>query len=235
MRKYRTDANSQERYKYGVELVEGLRFFPETAGLADPFVVVNDSVKDQRQARLDAELAVLPYRARVRFADFEFDGTTRSISKTAEIADGGQRGQIHGAIFPNGLGPVVVPSGEGQVKPGGTFVERFKASNVPGIEKVRQEWLPKAEDALAKLVAAVDGRRAAYQAVANARIAEEVAMDDHELAVEKLMGEVRATFPKDRRRWDVIFPAVRSSRGGSAPDADEPTPTPTPGPGPAPA
>ena len=36
---------------------------------------------------------------------------------------------------------------------------------------------------------------------------------DHELALEKVMGEVRATFPKDRRRWSVIFPPVRSRRG----------------------
>ena len=98
MRKYRNDAGSELRRDYGIELMEGLRFFEQTAALADGFAGQNDSLEQAWKARLEAERALLAHRAKVRFADFNWDQTLRSCSAAVEIADGGMRGALHRAI-----------------------------------------------------------------------------------------------------------------------------------------
>jgi hypothetical protein len=105
------------------------------------------------------------------------------------------------------------------------WLDRLKASKARAVDAFRKEWQPKLEAAYTELEAACKGRGDAYTALATARVAEEAASDDHELLVEKIMGEVRTIFPKDRKRWDVVFPRV--GRGGRV--VEEPEPTPGPG------
>ena len=55
---------------------------------------------------------------------------------------------------------------------------------------------------------------------AKARAEEDAACDDHELAVERIMGQIRTIFPKDRHKWNVIFPSL--SRGRTPEETEEP-------------
>jgi len=222
MRKYRANAASPTRVHYGIDLCEGLAFFEETAFLAPDFAAQNEELDRIHLDRLRLERALVPQRAKVRFGNYLWDVTVRSLSKSAEIADDGVRGSVHAAIFPNGLGPVVVPSGAGQVKPARDFVTALEASKAPGVETVRGEWLPKLKDALSKLESAVEGRKKAYVALEQARAAEEAAKDDHELSVVRIMGQIRAIFPKDKRKHDVIFPPTsRAARREEVEESDE--------------
>lgn len=78
---------------------------------------------------------------------------------------------------------------------------------------------------LGQLEAAVNGRTDALAVVADARAQLEATMDDHELTVEKLMGQVRALYPKDREKWNAIFPPARASRrAGGDPKGDDEEP-----------
>ncbi|MCU0692225.1 MAG: hypothetical protein MUF54_12570 [Polyangiaceae bacterium] len=222
MRKYRVDATSETRVDYGLELEEGLRFFPETAQLAQPLAGQDEALEQLRLVREKTERALIPIRARVRFADYDWDQTARSTSRAAEILDGGTRGLIHRAVFKDGLTSVVVASGAAQLSVAKDFITHLGASKAPGVEGLRAEWLPKLQAACGRLEAACAARSDALMAVATARAAEAAAKDDHEVAVEKLMGEVRAIFPKDRKRWDVIFP--RSSATVATEQPVEPPP-----------
>jgi len=222
MRKYRANAASPARVHYGIDLCEGLAFFEETAFLAPAFSAQNEELDRVHLERLRLGRALVPERAKVRFGNYLWDVTVRSLSKSAEIADGGVRGAVHAAVFPNGLGPVVVPSGGGQVKPARDFLTALESSKAPGVGPVRDEWLPRLKDALSRLETAVEGRNKAYDALQQARAREEAAKDDHELSIERIMGQVRALFPKDKRKHDVIFPPTsRAARREEVDEVDE--------------
>jgi hypothetical protein len=222
MRMYHPNATSETRVVYGKELIAGLGYFEQTASLAPPFSQVNARLESAEQVRQLAERAQIEARVQVRFADYSIDTQLRSMWRASELADGGRRGAISRALFPEGLNPLVIPTGESQH----TTVEQFAilahACTVADADKVLGEWLPRLEEANAKLKIALQERerRATARAVASA--AEESAREDHALAVDKLMGEVRAIFPKDRKRWDLIFPDASRRRRRA-----EPTPQPS--------
>lgn len=221
MRKYHHKAASPVRVSYGLEVGQGLRSFEETAPLAPPF---EEQTLELEQLHLDTtakDRALVPIRARVRYANYAFDAAARGASKTAEIADGGKRGALFHAIYPDGLGAVVIPSGAGQARAGRKFVDRLVESRAPGADAVRDQWLGRLQDALGGLEESLEARAAAYAELAKARAVEDAAKYDHELAVERLMGHVRAIFPRDRARWDVIFPSG-STRSPGADDDDAP-------------
>ncbi|HUT76043.1 MAG TPA: hypothetical protein VM285_00040 [Polyangia bacterium] len=215
MRKYKPQSGSATRVAYGIEVAEGLRFFPETADLAAPFAALNTQLETIYLERKAKERALIPIRAKVRFANFAFDAAVRGAAKTAEIADNGKKGALYKALFPEGLGTVVLPSGEGQAKAGRKFVELLTQSKAPGADAVRDQWLGKLTDAQGGLEESLGARTAAYADVAKTRAVEDAAKEDHELAVERVMGQLRSIFPRDKARWDVVFPSVqaRSSSG----------------------
>lgn len=224
MRLYSRKAGSETRIAYGTETLVGLRQFEETAPLAASFEPVNARLQAAYSARRDAEGAQLESRVQVRFADWKFDQEVRSVFRAAQVADGGKTGNITRALFPEGLNEVVVPSGPSQHAVSVKLINRAKACTVPGAEKVIGEHLPRIERASAALKAALDERDRLEGARAVAFAAEESAREDHEAAISKLMGEVRALYPRDRKRWDLIFPTVSSRSSRS--DDDEPTPEP---------
>jgi hypothetical protein len=83
-----------------------------TAPLAEPFGQVNAHLKERKLEREQAELDQMPARVRLRYANEAVDQFLRSIFGAAEIADGGKHGPIARALFPDGLKPRIVPSGE---------------------------------------------------------------------------------------------------------------------------
>ncbi|MBK9261212.1 MAG: hypothetical protein IPM54_15580 [Polyangiaceae bacterium] len=209
MRKYRIKAASDIRVTYGVELCEGLRHFPETDGYAASFEVLNNELDAAHNARRGLRKPMLQKRAAFRFAHYNTDQTIRMIHGAVGIADGGRKnGPIAKFLFPEGLGPVVAPYGMRQIPPTVKLVDDMKRCKVPGSEAFIAEWLPKLEASLDKLQTAAnayDSVRKAYLAA----FADELALrGEHYQAVDKLMGLVRAAFPNDRARQDLVFPAV---------------------------
>lgn len=212
MRKYGENASSQVRIQYGYELEASLSQEPQLASTASIVRSQTAALESAYEARVKAERAMVQPKVQVRFADWRVDGTVRLVAKTAELADGGKRGPISRGLLPDGMSPLVAPVGTAQLQTTKDFVLRAKACTVPGAEKVCAETLPRVEEAMGQLETAMKARQAAEAVYVSARAAEVAAQQDHELMIEKVMGLVRSTFPKERARWDLIFPSVRGAR-----------------------
>jgi hypothetical protein len=208
MRKYRKSASSAVRVAYGIELAEGLRQFPETAHLADSFAAMNEALAAQLDKRLGLEKPLAEARVRLRFAEYHADQCIRSAARAAEIADGGRRGRIAAAVFPEGLTPVVAPTGRRQIEPMRELVGNLEHSRLPSLDAYRAEWQPRLAESLARLEDAAAAFHAASDAVARA-FAEETALREvHEHEVDRVIGLVRAAFPRDKVRQDLVFPIL---------------------------
>ncbi len=213
MRKYSNNSNAKQRVAYGIELQAGLDHFTETKPLGVEFGVITEELNSARAAREPLQIERSRTRARVRFANYQFDTVLRQMGVACEGADGGQRGPVFGAVFPDNLTCVITPVGEGQVKAGEAFLRTFEASGIAGVAAVREVWLPKVKAALEELKAALAARDEAGRKLAVARAREEALCEDHEIALERVMGQVRTIFPRQRDLWDVIFPpAPRAPR-----------------------
>jgi len=232
VRKYRKDAATPIRVDFGIGLQAGLMLFPETAALGPDFEALNDELDESFNARRAARKVLVKARAALRFANYQTDQVIRASSKAAEIADGGRRGPVFKAAFPLGVQPVVAPTGTRQVPATEKLVERITKSKVPGVEAFSTEWLPKLSAALVGMKAAADGYGAAHKAYLDVFGSELSLREEHLLAVDRLAGQVRAAFPGDRERQDLIFPVVESDDGAEvdevvAPDAVDDAPAPS--------
>jgi hypothetical protein len=229
MRKPNLKSSLWTLYAWLVELCHGLSFFAETADIARVLRATAEHMLTLIDRRTKAELALVPLRAGVRFTNYSWDLSIKTLSKTCEVKDGGRRGALYTAVFPQGHTPVIAASGEGQIKPAEEFLARFDASRAPGIDALRAEWRPKLQQDLDALKAAVAKRKAAYADLAAVLVEERSLKDDLDLAIDRVAGQVRTLFPKDRERWAVIFPpaATKSARTDDAeataddPGADE--------------
>lgn len=220
MRKYRNDASSTVRVEYGIELHAGLSQFVETQDAAADILAVNDALYSQQQSRLALRAPELKARAALRFAEYHVDKIIRSAYRAAEIEDGGRRGRLTATLFPDGLTPVIRPSGRAQSKPTKELIGRLVTTKNPGFDGYRLVWLPKLESALAQLETAMgthDSVRTAYDEAFKAELA---LRDAHLEIVDKVMGLVRAAFPRDREAQDVIFP-VMANEASKRPANDE--------------
>ncbi len=231
MRKYRATAASEVRVEYGIELVAGLKFFSETSSLAPSFASLNIDLDTAYTTRRAARKPLLEARAAFRFAHYDMDQVIRSFFRAVEIADGGRRGgPLAGAFFPDGLGPVVAPYGTRQIAPTQDLIGRLKLCKLPGAAELLAEWGPRLEASLAKLKSAADAQSAAREAYLDAFKKELALRNEHFYAIDKLMGLVRAAFPGDRVRQDLVFPAVDTSddideaEGEPTPTQETPTP-----------
>lgn len=208
MRGYRTSAGSETRLDYGLELLAGLQLFPETAPLVPDFAIVNSGLEAAHGERLAQRPLLVKARVALRLANYEADQTIRSCSKAAEIADGGRRGPVFDALFPQGVGPVVRPVGSRQIQPTEELLDRLTKSRSAVVKAFAQEWKPKLQAALDKLMAAAQAHKAALGGHAD-RFRDEVALrQQHKQSIDRLMGQVRAAFPGDRVKQDLVFPEV---------------------------
>ncbi|HRI69263.1 MAG TPA: hypothetical protein PK156_33765 [Polyangium sp.] len=223
MRKYRVKAASDVRIGYGIELSAGLRLFGETAGYAPSFEAVNNELDVAYNRRRGLQKPMREARAAFRFAQFDADQTIRMVHRAAEITDGGrQNGPVATRCFPNGLGPVVAPQGMRQIPPTEKLVADLQRCNLPGSDGFRTEWLPRLEAALANLKTAAEAYRLARKAYMDAFQDEVALRAEHYQAVDKIMGLVRAAFPNDRARQDVIFPEVDDGDHGDGDNEEDP-------------
>lgn len=224
MRNYRTSAGTDVRVDYGTELVEGLKLFPETTPLATDIEALTASLEGAATARKALRKPLVKARVALRLANYLADQEIRSCGKAAEIADGGRRGPVFDALFPDGVGPVVAPAGARQIKPTEKLLERLTSSKNAAVIAFAQTWQPKLAAVLAKLQAAADSHEAARKADAAAFVEETALREEHAHTVDKLMGAVRAAFPRDRAKQDLLFPVVEESSGGAEAEPDAPEP-----------
>lgn len=208
MRKYPSNATSTVRYEYGIELVEGLAQFPETAPTGVAFEQTNAALYAQYEKRVALHTPVLKTRVKVRFAEHHVEKTIRIASRAAEVADGGRRGRIFGVVFPKGLKPVVTPKGKSQGKAMEELIDRLEKSMLAEIGPYRAEWLPKLKNAFSAFTTALSDYAAALKAHDDAFRAEMALREAHHDAVDKIAGIVRAAFPRDKDTQDVIFPSL---------------------------
>lgn len=219
MRKYRKNAATQIRTDYGVDLVEGLNAFPETASFSPGLAQRNDALDVAFAARQAARRPLVKARAKVRISNFLADGELRAYARACETADGGRRGPIFDAAFPAGLVEVIAPVGKAQAAATKTLIDRVTQSKLASLAALNAQWLPRLQTAHDRIAAAAQAYQAALQGYQTA-FGEEVALrDDHALLIDTLMGQVRATFPNDRDRQDAIFPEVTT--GGAAEPGDD--------------
>ncbi|MDI3286437.1 hypothetical protein [Polyangium sp. 15x6] len=211
MRKYRSNASSTVRYEYGVELAAGLSSFPELTSAAADIQSVNEALAAQHDKRRALHVPVIRTRAALRFGEYSVERVIRLSLRAAEMEDGGRRGRICASVFPKGSRPILAPVGKRQLKPLRELVERLENSKVAGIDAYRGAWLPKLQAALASFEAAVAAHLSALTAHDEAFKLEVALREAHHDAVDRIMGQVRAAFPRDRVTQDVIFPALEEA------------------------
>jgi len=225
MRKYPAGAGAQHRALYGIALTAGLEQFEATRPLAAGFRTINDALIALQLEKSPLLTALTVARAGVRVGDYQFDRVVRQIDRACQLADGGARGPVFRAVFPDHVSCVVSPTGVGQVAAGDAFVRRLEAAGVEGVAAIREAWLPELKTRLADLKAAVAARDEAGVKLAGYRAREEALCEDHELALERVMGQVRTLYPRQRDLWNAIFPPADRPR--EAPELDDdPAPTP---------
>ncbi len=220
VRKYSKKASSDVRVAYGVELIAGLETFDSSRELAKSLLPINDELKKLRDDRAKKEHERAVQRARLRSSEYKLDQAVRSFARAVEIADGGRKGSTYAAVFPDGVTPLIAPQGRGQVAPAEKFLERVRTLKNATLESVRAEWLPKIESAATEFNAAIGAYDAAARELSQIFARELVVRDEHELSVERIMGHVKALFPRDPGLRDVIFPFIGSRRSGDAEDDD---------------
>lgn len=221
MRGYRTSAGTETRLDYGLELAAGLQLFSETAPLAPGFEATNAGLEAAHTTRRAKRAPRVTARVALRLANYEMDQTIRSCGKAAEIADGGRRGAVFNVLFPQGVGPVVAPAGAQQIKPTEDLLSRMTKSKNAAVMAFAKEWQPKLEASLQKLRDAATVHSDARKAYLDAFKDEIALREEHKDAVDRLMGQVRAAFPRDRVKQDLVFPVMDEESGSGAEESPE--------------
>jgi hypothetical protein len=229
MRLYHPTSGTILRHEYGVLLGAGLARYPQTTALAPDFIQLNDDLLTAHTARVALRKPLLLARANLRFVELDVDRCIRAAYRATQTADGGRRsaGPIASALFPEKLKPVIAPKGKKQLQPTIDLIDRLVRAKVPGIDAYRKEWLPKLQNAQKELEAAIAQYDAATAAHTVAFKDEKALRDQHYNEVDRIMGLVRAAFPRDKEMQDIIFPpaddrSTATADDGSADDADQP-------------
>jgi hypothetical protein len=221
MRKYGARTTSLARVLYGLELTEGLGAFAETRELSTPLATVTAELDGALTKRLALQRPLVRSRAARRIVEQRANMVLRQFSRSVELADGGRRGPLHGALLPDGVTPLVVPVGAAQVAVLRALVTHLGLCRVPGAEACAADWTPRltaAADELAATLATYDAARTAV----GLAFQEELALRDaHARTVDRIIGLVRAALPGDRERQDALFPVIsKSSRGEMGEEED---------------
>jgi hypothetical protein len=217
MRTYSLDAGTTIRFFFGLELIAGLRMFDETKPLADPFEVINNKLDQTHTARQAARKPMVEARAGRRLAVYAARQAIRAAASAAEIADGGRRGPIFYAVFPEGIQSYGKQKGGTLLAPMKGLIDRFSKSQLSAIDTYRQEWLPKLTAkhvALDEAGKVFGGALTAYNDIFEVELA---LRNQHRLEVDRIQGQVRAAFPGDKEKQDLVFPEVEAKPSKTQP------------------
>jgi hypothetical protein len=210
---------SEARIDYGIELMAGLAAFPETAPLAVEFTPTQDALVAAFGTRVVLNTAVLRTRAELRIAEFLAEREIRTVSRMLEVFDGARRGPAHNHVLPQGVNPVVAHRRGDQAREMRALVNRLTGCPVRLDPAFVADWVPRFTAATERLEAAVAAYDAAVAAHAGAFAAEKNARAAHVQAIDRIMGQVRAAFPRDPGRQDAAFPPA-DSRSRSRDDGE---------------
>jgi hypothetical protein len=220
MRRYRNDAGTPTRTDFGVGLVAGLQAFPETAALAPAFEKLNENLGNAHAARRAGRKQLVKARVALRFAKYEIAQTIRAIHGAAEIADGGRPGPVTEDLFPGGLAAAIAQRGADQIAPAEELLGRFTRTKLHSVISVAERSCPKLRAGIARLKAAAAAHNVTDQNYVRAFKAEISLRSEHARQIDRLMGLVRAAFPFNKAKQDIIFPELRDEpRDAQAPFA----------------
>jgi hypothetical protein len=192
----------------------GLGFFPETEGAVPEVETITYDLDSAHTARVALRKPQVKARMQLQYAEYQVDQTIRVFSRMVESAEGGRRGPLFGALFPEGLWPVVAPVGRGQIKPTEALVARLEHCSLPGAGELSSEWKPKLQAALKGLTDAATAYEKATAAYVAAFGKELGLRAEHRRVMQKCAGVVRMAFPGDTLRQDLVFPVLDDSRSG---------------------
>jgi hypothetical protein len=217
--------SSQSLLRVGRYHLAALGRSAETKGLADAFRPTFDALAVAKAAREQAEDALVVPRAEARFAEAGLEVVLRDLAAQAHVTDRQMGGDlVFRAIFPNTVDAEVRPRGPAQLTAATAL--RVRLDKQPAAAPVKAQWLPKLDEALARLAAALEARRTAEQAVGLARAVEDGARETFVSSYDSNAGAIRQMFPRNRVRQDLYFDPFRGGPDATEEETAEPAPTP---------
>ena len=222
-KKLHKSASTEAHLRQGKEEAIRLQLFEESQPLAEPVGAATQVLEAARDKREKSETALIPIRVTCSLADYTWDKTVRAFAKSVEAQAGGTKTPAYRELFPNGYRPLVTPSGEAQRVCATRFLTHLRACSSPAAKGFCEEWLPKLQQAFDGLAAGLEQRRAAETALYVARAEEQAAKRDFSRTMDKTIAEVRALYPEDRARQDLLFPRLESA-AETDDDAEQPSP-----------
>ena len=182
---------------------------PDNPVLAELSAAVGDvtaGLSTAQSTYAAAVLAIIPPRIKVKYADFISDKVVRSVQRAAETADGEKNGKIAAAVFPQGVTPIVRPSGQTQCDQMRALEGRLEAAQPiwPGAAAEKA----KVAAERVKYEAALAARRTAMEAAATLRAKRDVAKEDFLDVYAAAAGRVKEQFPRNRVMQDLFFDRV---------------------------
>jgi hypothetical protein len=226
-KKLNLNSPTESFVKQGEELEIRCGALPECVPMVESVKATTSIVRNAMATRQVREHEIIPIRVRCDFADSGWDQTVRAAASATEIQTGGKKGPVYREMFPNGLTPLIIRSGEPQLQVADSFLRHLTSCKAQGAETVIAEWRPKLQQARDTLASALADRKTAEAALALAREDEQGAKREFSRSIDKMIGQIRQLFPENRVRQDLIFPSlvessVDSSIGGPA-DSEETT------------
>jgi len=171
-------------------------------------------------AYAEAVVALIVPRVLVRFADHVSDAAVRATHRAAEAADGGKGGKIAGAVFPDGVTPIVRPVGSTQVTEMRALEGRLEAAM--GLWPGAGPEKAKITDERVKYETALAARRTAGEKASDLRAKRDAAKEDYLDVYAATAARVKAEFPRDRAMQDLFFDKVSDAVVADTSSDDEP-------------
>ena len=179
---------------------------PALAALSTTISTATSALAAAQGAYAEAVLALIAPRVLVRFADYSSDMAVRASQRAAESADGMKGGKIGGAVFPDGVTPIVRPVGATQVTEMRALEGRLEAAMAlwpgAGAEKA------KITDQRTKYEAALAARRTAMEKTADLRAKRDAVREDFLDVYAATASRVKAEFPRNRASQELFFDKV---------------------------
>lgn len=221
MRLYPPTYTSAKRLRFGQRLVRGLERSSDSAPLAAPITIHNDSLREAYIARQALEPAVEDRSDDVRFAELEAEAHVRRLHRRTQELDGDRVGAATRVGFPSGLTAVIAVKGQSQQREFTKLRTAYAESNNPIVAAHREELVALADKAIALFNPAYDAWVEAVGARDAAFTLEVLRRREHRRAVNSVFGGLRSLFPDDRGLQDALVPTLASARSRSATDDEE--------------
>lgn len=223
---YRKGAATPIRVAFAEELALGCERFPETADIAPAATAANEPLEAAHAARVAKEKPLRLARVGRRFAEFDVETVVRDVYGACKRADGNRVGPIVKVVFPKGLAVVVAPSGKAQLDAVDALERRINGATDAKLAPLKADFAARLGAAASAFASAETAYRDAYKAWSDAFDEERLRRDDHYRTMDKLFGLIRAAFPTDAARREVVVPEGPNGKRSKKGDDDE-TETPT--------